>query len=202
MREQRLWKARSNRCQMLWCQTHSARSPELTRAHPRSSPQARHAPLHSLQMRRCLLCSHMLPPPHSLQRARRRLCTQIPPRLPPHSVQLYLSLPARGQSGDFARGLSPGPGQTQSKATSTPVVNANPAAAPGVALLAGELDMVVLADATATTVPAPPLLAPVLAPALARRPLISALLTHTRSVTDNVALPNSAPWMRRGACIG
>lgn len=64
-------------------------------------------------------------------------------------------------------------------------MNANPAAAPGVALLAGELDMVVLANATAATVSAPPLFAPVLAPALERKPVISALLMHTRSLIDN-----------------
>lgn len=116
LREQCLWKARSSRCQVLRCKTHSARACPATHSHAPAPRKAR--PLHSLQMRRCRLCSHMLPPPHSLQRALRRLCTQIPPRLPPHSVQLYLSLAwhAHGQSGDFARGVLSGRGHGRHRA--------------------------------------------------------------------------------------
>ena len=108
-----------------------------------------------------------------------RLCWQMPPRLPPHSVQLYLSL--KGERGHrvitqrFSRLFSSYTKQESTvgrngcfvltKLLGVPVVDADAAAPCFIALLAGKFDMVVFANSAAATVLAPPLFAPVLAPA-------------------------------------
>lgn len=119
LREQRLWKVRTSRCQMLRCRKHSTRGPQLARTHPRSSPQARHDLCIPC---RCgaVVCAHICFHPHILYSELAAGCAHRY-RLDCHHILCSCICPcrpwhARCRSGDFARGVSPGRGHGRHRA--------------------------------------------------------------------------------------